>query len=85
MRKLERENTRLEKELQKAHLIIDVQGKVAGLQGFEPRGRSALMKATQELAKQVGVKPVCEALRVARATFYRRRRNGVILDTRSPS
>ena len=31
VRKLERENTRLEKELQKAHLIIDVQGKVAGL------------------------------------------------------
>ena len=31
MRKLERENTRLEKELEKARLIIDVQGKVAGL------------------------------------------------------
>ncbi len=34
VRKLERENTRLEKELQKAHLIIDVQGKVAGLLGL---------------------------------------------------
>ena len=32
VRKLERENTRLEKELEKARLIIDVQGKVAGLQ-----------------------------------------------------
>ena len=31
------------------------------------------MKATQELAKHVGVKPACTALRVARATFYRRR------------
>ena len=31
LRKLERENTRLEQELHKAHLIIDVQGKVAGL------------------------------------------------------
>lgn len=34
VRKLEHENTRLEKELQKAHLIIDVQGKVAGLLGL---------------------------------------------------
>ena len=34
VRKLERENTRLEKELQKAHLISDVQGKVAGLLGL---------------------------------------------------
>ena len=31
------------------------------------------MKATQELAKHVGVKPACTALRVSRATFYRRR------------
>ncbi len=31
---LERENARLEKELHKAHLIIDVQGKVAGLLGL---------------------------------------------------
>ena len=34
VRKLERENTRLEKELDKAHLIIDVQGKIAGLLGL---------------------------------------------------
>ena len=34
VRKLERENTRLEKELHKAHLIIDVQGKIAGLLGL---------------------------------------------------
>ena len=32
------------------------------------------MKATQALATYVGVKPACDALRVARATFYRRRR-----------
>ncbi len=32
--KLEREKARLEKELHKAHLIIDVQGKVAGLLGL---------------------------------------------------
>ena len=34
VRKLERENTRLEKELEKARLILDVQGKVAGLLGL---------------------------------------------------
>ena len=34
VRKLEREKARLEKELHKAHLIIDVQGKVAGLLGL---------------------------------------------------
>ena len=34
VRKLERQNTRLENELRKAHLIIDVQGKVAGLLGI---------------------------------------------------
>ena len=34
VRKLERENARLEQKLEKAHLIIDVQGKVAGLLGL---------------------------------------------------
>lgn len=34
VRKLEREVDRLEKKLHKAHLIIDVQGKVAGLLGL---------------------------------------------------
>ncbi len=32
------------------------------------------MKATTELAEHVGVKPACSALRVSRATFYRRLR-----------
>lgn len=42
LRKLERENARLEKELHKAHLIIDVQGKVAGLLGLSPEdGRNS--------------------------------------------
>ena len=45
-RKLERENTRLEKELEKARLIIDVQGKRAA----EPRGRDELVKAAEALA-----------------------------------
>ncbi len=34
VRKLERRNARLENDLRKAHLIIDVQGKVAGLLGI---------------------------------------------------
>ena len=34
LHKLEREVVRLERELHKAHLIIDVQGKVAGLLGL---------------------------------------------------
>ena len=34
VQKLERKCARLEKELHKAHLIIDVQGKVAGLLGL---------------------------------------------------
>ena len=74
VRKLERENARLEKKLEKAHLIIDVQGKSCRAAGIEPRGRDELMKAAEELAKHVGVKPACDALSVARATFYRRRR-----------
>ena len=34
LQKLERKNARLERELHKAHLIIDVQGKVAGQLGL---------------------------------------------------
>jgi transposase-like protein len=36
VRKLERQNARLEEKLRKAHLIIDVQGKVARLLGSSP-------------------------------------------------
>ncbi len=36
VRKLERENARLREELRKARIIIDVQGKVAGLPGVSP-------------------------------------------------
>ena len=34
VRKLERENARLREELRKARIVIDVQGKVAGLLGL---------------------------------------------------
>ena len=73
VRKLERRNARLENELRKAHLIIDVQGKVAGAAGDKPRRRDKLLKAADELAKHVGVKPACAALEVSRSTLYRRR------------
>ena len=74
VRKLEREVARLREELRKARIVIEVQGKVAGLLGFEPRGREELLSAARGLAGHVGVSAACEALGVARATFYRRRR-----------
>ena len=73
VRKLERRNARLENELRKAHLIIDVQGKSCGAAGDKPRRRDKLLKAADELAKHVGVKPACAALEVSRSTLYRRR------------
>ena len=49
-------------------------GKSIGAAGVEPRGREALLSAARGLAGHVGVSAACEALGVARATFYRRRR-----------
>ena len=74
VRVLEAKVARLEHELHTAHTILDVQGKVAGLLGIEPRTRNALLMAAQPLAEQVGVVPACQALGVSRATFYRRQR-----------
>ena len=71
---LEAKVARLEKELHTAHTILDVQGKVAGLLGFQPRTREGLLMAVQPLASQVGVAPACRALGVPRASFYRRQR-----------
>ena len=45
-------------------------GKSCRAAGIEPRGRDELVKAAEALATYVGVKPACDALRVARATFY---------------
>ena len=41
--------------------------------GDKPRRRDKLLKAADELAKHVGVKPACAALEVSRSTLYRRR------------
>ena len=49
-------------------------GKSCGAAGVEPRGREELLSAARGLAGHVGVSAACEALGVARATFYRRRR-----------
>ena len=49
-------------------------GKSCRAAGIEPRGRDELVRAAEALTTYVGVKPACAALRVARATFYRRRR-----------
>ena len=54
--------------------MIEVQGKVCGAAGVEPRGREELLSAARSLAGHVGVSAACEALGLARATFYRRRR-----------
>ena len=62
VRALEAQVARLEHELHTAHTILDVQGKVAGLLGIEPRTRNALLIAVQPLAAQVGVAPACQAL-----------------------
>ena len=45
-------------------------GKSCGAAGDKPR---RLLKAADELAKHVGVKPACAALEVSRSTLYRRR------------
>ena len=50
-----------------------MQGKVAGLLGISLDDGTELLKAADELAKHVGVKPACAALEVSRSTLYRRR------------
>ena len=74
MRKLERENTRPGEGTREGAPDHRRPGKSCRAAGIEPRGRDELVKAAEALAKYVGVKPACDALRVARATFYRRRR-----------
>ena len=74
---LERENARLERELQKAHLIIDVQKKNVGL--ARDRTRSAaqrqrrVIEAFDTLRSGLDVATACQALGVPRAAIYRAR------------
>ena len=73
VRKLERRNARLENELRKGTPDHRRAGKSCGAAGDKPRRRDKLLKAADELAKHVGVKPACAALEVSRSTLYRRR------------
>ena len=52
------------RKLRKARIIIDVQGKVAGLLGVSPGDGKALLSAAGGLAGHVGVRAACEALGV---------------------
>jgi transposase len=70
---LERENTRLQRELEKAQIIIEVQ-KSGGAVGKGRAERERLMTATAQLADRVGVRAACTALAAPRPTYYRGRR-----------
>ena len=50
-----------------------MQGKSCGAAGISLDDGDKLLKAADELAKHVGVKPACAALEVSRSTLYRRR------------
>ena len=76
--KLRRQNQCLQEELEKAHIVIDVQKKVAKLLGRPlpeiPEHGEVIMTALDQLRPLVGVKQASQALSVPRATWYRRRR-----------
>ena len=63
VRKLERRNARLENELRKAHLIIDVQGKVAGLLGVKSRFVCKSGGSSSPSARLLGRPPVSGGVR----------------------
>jgi transposase len=75
--RLERENARLERELQKAHLIIDVQKKNGGLArdrtGSTAQGQRRVIDAFDTLRSGLDVATACQSLGVPRAAIYRAR------------
>jgi len=75
--KLRRQNQRLEEELRKAEIIIDVQKKVAMLLGRSAAAgsgqRELLMAAAEELSSFVGMRRACQDLSLPRSSVYRRR------------
>ncbi|MGZ3689637.1 MAG: IS3 family transposase [Bdellovibrionota bacterium] len=76
--KLRRQNQRLQEELRKAEIIIDVQKKGRAPVGSPAAAgsgqREVLMAAVEELSSVVGVKRACLDLSVPRSGLYRRRR-----------
>jgi hypothetical protein len=74
---LEREKARLERELHKAHLIIDVQKKSGDLArdrtGSAAQEQWRVIEAFDTLRSGLDVATACQALGVPRATIYRAR------------
>ncbi|MGH9434033.1 MAG: IS3 family transposase [Terriglobia bacterium] len=77
MEKLRRRNQRLEEELRKAQIVIEVQKKVARPVAphrlRDPEQGPMILAAVNDLAPLVGRRQACQALAVPRATWYRRR------------
>jgi len=77
IKQLEREKAHLEHELQKAHLIIDVQKKNGGLardrSASAARGQRRVIEAFDTLRSGLDVATACQVLGVPRATIYRAR------------
>ncbi|MDI6765146.1 MAG: IS3 family transposase [Thermodesulfobacteriota bacterium] len=79
---LRKENNLLQKRLEKAELIIDIQKKNftdAGNSSGDPRERRGrLMEAIEVLTPEVGTQPACVAMGIPRSNVYRHRarRNG---------
>ena len=71
---LQKQVSKLEHELKKAHTIIDVQKKLSGDPIDDAQGRELVMNAVRTLSVRVGVKPACVALRMNRSRYYRGQR-----------
>jgi transposase-like protein len=74
-KELKRRVTRLERKLERAEKLLEIQNKSPrswGSPGGCRRERERMMAAVDAVADQVGVRPACEALGVPRASGYRR-------------
>ncbi|MGA2883481.1 MAG: hypothetical protein ABSG13_31460 [Bryobacteraceae bacterium] len=71
--KLRRQNQRLQEDLEKAHIIIDVQKSGQAVGASDDASGEMVMAAVDQLSPLVGVKPARQALAVPRASWYRRR------------
>ena len=70
--RLRRENERLQKRLQQAETIIDVQKTLSAARSDDERERQAAMnQLTEQLAESQGVAAACAALGIPRSSLYR--------------
>ena len=78
VKKLEQENRRLRRRLQKAEALLAFQKKVSELLQIPlkpmPSDEDDLMTAVEAAAPALGTAPACAVLGLPRATLYRRRR-----------